>query len=57
MNRTGLVLEDQVYDRGRFKKTGSHTCTKITPKLSPPPQELDIFGEKGGLYQYFLGTL
>ena len=30
-------LEGQVYEWGRFWNTGSHTRTKIAPKLSPPP--------------------
>ena len=29
--------EDQVYDLGRFSKTGQHTRTKINLKLPPPP--------------------
>ena len=27
----------QVYERGRFRNTGSHTRTKIIPKLPAPP--------------------
>ena len=30
----------QVYEWGRFQTTGSHTRTKITPKLTPPPPPL-----------------
>ena len=30
-------FEGQVYEWGRFWITGSHTRTKITPKLPPPP--------------------
>ena len=36
MNRS-FFFEDQVYDWGRFQKTGPHTRTKITPMLSPLP--------------------
>ena len=32
-----VFFEGQVYEWGRFWNTGSHTRTKITPKLSPPP--------------------
>ena len=30
-----IFFKDQVYDLGRFQKTGSHTRTKITAKLPP----------------------
>ena len=34
----GPFFEGQVYEWGKFWNTGSHTRTKITPKLpSPPP--------------------
>ena len=32
-----IFFEDQVLDWGRLQNTGSHTCTKITIKLHPPP--------------------
>ena len=45
MNRSSLddqvyewvrFFEGQVYEWSRFWNTGSHTRTKITPKLPPP---------------------
>ena len=33
-----FFCEDQVYEWGRFQKTGSHTRTKITPSYPPPPR-------------------
>ena len=30
-------FKGQVYEWGRFPNTGSHSRTKITPKLPPPP--------------------
>ena len=35
MNIDRTFFEDQVYDWGRFQKTGPHTHTKITLKLPP----------------------
>ena len=32
-----FFFKGQVYEWGRFWNTGSHTSTKITPKLPPPP--------------------
>ena len=34
----GPFFRRQVYEWGRFWNTGSHTRTKITPKLPPPPR-------------------
>ena len=39
----------KVYEWGRFWNTGSHTRTKITPKLPPPPptpRALDVQDSK-----------
>ena len=41
-------FEGQVYEWGRFWNTGSHTRTKITPKLplplpTPPPEDTSNF--------------
>ena len=33
----GPFFKGQVYEWGRFRNTGSYTCTKITPKSPAPP--------------------
>ena len=33
-------FKGQVYERGRFRNTGLHTRTKITPTSPPPPHPL-----------------
>ena len=45
MNRS-FFFEDQVYDWGRFQKTGQHTCAKITLKLPPSPQDCCTLSDK-----------
>ena len=40
-------FKGQVYERGRFWNTGSHTRTKITPKLrTPPPPSPEVASVK-----------
>ena len=38
-----FFFEDQVYDMGRFQKTGPHTRIKITPKLPPPLPQTSVW--------------
>ena len=37
MNRLSFFSKGGAYDWGWFQNTDSHTHTKITPSLSPPP--------------------
>ena len=56
MNRS--FFEDQVYDWGRFQKTGRHTLTKITLKLPPRVphrrllHKLEYYGIRGSTHMW-----